>query len=122
MRDDVEKPSETNGQCFTRISDKYRGVKFCEMTTEELDELLGSVARRGAADALKAVGLDDENAVADIRDIRDMLKGFRVIKKTAWTTVWASLGRVVGWVLILSMAGLFLHNESAKRLIDKIVP
>ena len=115
-------PDETNGQCFSRISDKYRGVGFCEMTTDELDEFLGAVARRGAADALKAVGLDDENAVSDIRDLRDILRGFRVVRKNVLMSTLAGFGRIIGWVIVIILAGVFVNHSPVAAKLIKLLP
>lgn len=108
-------------QELQRITDKYSGVKLCDMSSTELEEFLGGIAKRASADTLKALGLNDDYAVADIRDLRDLLKGFRVIKKTAVTTTLAALGRILGWIIVLSLAGLFLHSEASKKLVDLLV-
>lgn len=109
--------SGTSEGCLNRISDKYQGVRMCEMTQHELEEFLGGIAQRGAADALKALGLDDEMAVNDIRDLRDILKGFRVVKKNIWSTTMAGFGRIIGWILIITVAGLMVeHNPMAKNI------
>jgi len=105
-------PNETNEICFNRLSDKYHGMKMCEMTHSELEEFLGGIARRGAADALKAVGLADESAYDDIRDIRDLLKGFKLVRREAWSTAVSGMGRMIGWAFILAMAAFMLHNGS----------
>lgn len=45
-----------------RISDKYSGVRLCNMTPAELEEFLSAIAKRGAFEALQATGLNDEYA------------------------------------------------------------
>jgi hypothetical protein len=49
----------------------------------QLEELLTSAAKRGAAEALSHVGLHDEDAGADIRDLRQLIDGWRDMKHTA---------------------------------------
>ena len=57
------------------------------MPEEEFELLLAVAAERGAKRALADVGLVDENAAADIHDLRDLLNAVRIAKRTAWQTV-----------------------------------
>ena len=57
------------------------------MPEEEFEELLGLAAKRGAKRVLADVGLVDEHAADDIRDLRSLLGAVRVAKRTAWQTV-----------------------------------
>lgn len=57
------------------------------MPEEEFEELLELAAERGAKRALADVGLVDEHAADDIRDLRSLLGAVRVAKRTAWQTV-----------------------------------
>jgi hypothetical protein len=43
------------------------------MTEAELELLLDRAAKRGAEEALRSIGLHDENAVHDVKDLRDLL-------------------------------------------------
>lgn len=86
-----------------RVIARYAGTKFCELASYKQSEYLGALAQRGAADALKAIGLNDADAAADIRDIRDLLKGLRVLKKAAWTTTLTAIGRVIGWAILIGL-------------------
>ena len=57
------------------------------MPEEEFEELLELAAERGAKKALADVGLIDEHAANDIRDLRSLLGAVRMAKRTAWQTV-----------------------------------
>jgi hypothetical protein len=57
------------------------------MPEEEFELLLAVAAERGAKRALADIGLVDENAAADLRDLRDLLDAIRTAKRTAWQTV-----------------------------------
>ncbi len=73
------------------------------MPEEEFEELLEISAERGAKKALADVGLVDEHAASDIRDMRSLLAALRVAKHTAWSTV----VRLITTGLILAlMAGV----------------
>ncbi len=73
------------------------------MPEEEFEELLELAAERGAKKALADVGLVDEHAAGDIRDLRSLLGALRVAKHTAWSTV----VRLITTGLILAlMAGV----------------
>ncbi|MDE2029607.1 MAG: hypothetical protein KGI97_03480 [Alphaproteobacteria bacterium] len=93
--------------------DKYRDTPFAALSPAQQADYLGAIARRGAEDALKALGLADENAAADIRDIRDLLRGLRVMKRAAWAAVFTAFGRMIGWAAVLALAALFLNGKRA---------
>jgi hypothetical protein len=57
------------------------------MPVEEFEEYLELAAERGAKRALADVGLVDEEAASDIRDLRSLLGAVRMAKRTAWQTV-----------------------------------
>ena len=73
------------------------------MSVEEFEEYLELAAERGAKRALADVGLVDEEAASDIRDLRSLLSADRIARHTAWQTV----VRLVTTGLILAlMAGV----------------
>jgi len=57
------------------------------MPEEEFEQLLELAAERGAKRALANVGLVDEDAASDIRDLRSLLGAVRIARRTAWQTV-----------------------------------
>ncbi|QIG76100.1 hypothetical protein EVC24_079 [Rhizobium phage RHph_I4] len=57
-----------------------------EITRAELDAIIDAAAERGAAKALKNLGLDDEKAPHDIRDIRQLITAWRDMKSEAMKT------------------------------------
>lgn len=69
----------------------------------EFEDLLEQAACRGARKALQEVGLSDENAATDVRDLRDLLSALRTAKKEALQTFvrWLTLG-----ILLLILAGV----------------
>ena len=54
------------------------------ITKCELELLLEQASKEGAKQVLTEIGLHDENAPTDIRDLRELLKAFRVAKKDAF--------------------------------------
>lgn len=56
------------------------------LTPEELEAMLDRAARRGAREALKSLGLNDEDAHKDIIEMRTLLEAFRDTKKSIWNT------------------------------------
>jgi hypothetical protein len=106
---------------MNRVIDKYADQKFCDLDAEAQKEYLGAFAQRAASEVLKQLGLDDESAAADLRDVRDLLRGFRVVRKTAMTTVLGGVGRVAGWIIVIILAGLILHSETGKKLASTIL-
>lgn len=67
-------------------------------TPEEVEELIEVIAKRavesGVHKALKDLGLHDEQAKRDIREVRDLLDAWRNTKRTAWQTLirWVTTG------------------------------
>ena len=56
-----------------------------DLTPEELEAMLDRAARRGAREALRSLGLQDEDAHKDIIEMRTLLETFRDTKKSIWT-------------------------------------
>jgi 2-iminoacetate synthase ThiH len=56
------------------------------LTPEELEAMLDRAARRGAKEALSAIGLHDTNAGQDIYEMRNLLVSWRETKKSVWST------------------------------------
>ena len=57
------------------------------LTTEELEAMLDRAARRGAREALKSLGLQDDDARKDLHEMRTLLEAYRDTKKSIWSTV-----------------------------------
>jgi len=51
------------------------------------EQTLRTIIREEMKSALKEVGLHDEEAGDDVRDLRSLLTDFRAVKKTIWQTI-----------------------------------
>ena len=73
---------------------------------EQLELLLERASERGARKALASVGLHDDDAPNDIRDLRELLKAWNATRNTVWQTI-------VRWVTMLLLtallAGIYLN-------------
>jgi len=56
------------------------------LTPEELEAMLDRAAKRGASAVLSELGLTDETAAADIREIRGMLAVWHGTRLSIWNT------------------------------------
>jgi len=56
------------------------------LTPEELEAMLDRAAKRGASAVLRELGLTDETAAADIREIRGMLAVWHGTRLSIWNT------------------------------------
>lgn len=56
------------------------------LTKAELEDMMHRAAERGASTVLERLGLHDEKAGTDIRDLRGLLDAWRWAKRTAWNT------------------------------------
>lgn len=76
-----------------------------QMSESEFEELLARAAREGARRALVDAGLDGREAALDIRDLRALLEGIRLMRRTAAQTIIRML--TAGLILTL-LAGIAL--------------
>ena len=58
-----------------------------KLTPEELEEMLDNAARRGAKEALRSIGLLDDDAAKDIIEMRSLLEAWRDTRKSVWSTI-----------------------------------
>ena len=58
-----------------------------QLTTEELEAMLDRAARRGAKEALRSIGLLDDDAHKDITEMRSLIEAWRDTRKSIWSTV-----------------------------------
>ncbi len=72
-----------------------------KMTPDEFEKLLDRVAKKGACEALKELGLHEEGAAKDIEDLRSLLASWRQTRKTVWVTVvkWITMA-LLGFISI----------------------
>jgi len=58
-----------------------------KLTADEIENMLDRAARRGAKEALRSIGLLDDQAQKDITEMRGLLEAWRDTRKGIWTTV-----------------------------------
>jgi len=58
-----------------------------KLTVDEVEDMLDRAARRGAKEALRSIGLLDDQAQKDITEMRGLLEAWRDTRKGIWTTV-----------------------------------
>lgn len=76
------------------------------MTDSELELMIDRAAKRGAEEALKDIGLCDEDAYGDMKEIRSLLEAWRDTKKTVGQTVAKGVTMAV---LSLIVAALYME-------------
>jgi len=76
------------------------------VTEQEIESLIQRAAEEGAKQALREVGLNDENAFSDVRELRGLLDSWRDTKRTVGQTVTRVLTTVV---LSLIAAGIWFN-------------
>ena len=57
------------------------------MTEEEMALMIEKAAEAGAKKALRDVGLSDEDANVDVKELRNLLDTWRITKRTAVKTI-----------------------------------
>jgi 2-iminoacetate synthase ThiH len=58
-----------------------------KLSPEEIEDMLDRAARRGAKEALRSIGLLDDDAHKDITEMRSLLEAWRDTRKSIWSTV-----------------------------------
>ena len=58
-----------------------------KLSPEELEDMLDRAARRGAKEALRSIGLLDDDAHKDILEMRSLLEAWRDTRKSVWSTL-----------------------------------
>ena len=58
-----------------------------KLTLEEIEVMLAKAARRGAKEALRSIGLLDDDAARDIIEMRSLLEAWRDTRKSVWSTI-----------------------------------
>jgi hypothetical protein len=58
-----------------------------KLTHDELEAMLDRAARRGAKEALRSIGLLDDDAHKDITEMRSLIEAWRDTRKSIWSTV-----------------------------------
>ncbi len=58
-----------------------------KLSPEEVEGMLDRAARRGAKEALRSIGLLDDDAQRDITEMRSLLEAWRDTRRSVWSTV-----------------------------------
>lgn len=58
-----------------------------KLSHEEIEDMLDRAARRGAKEALRSIGLLDDDAHKDIAEMRSLLEAWRDTRKSIWSTL-----------------------------------
>jgi hypothetical protein len=59
---------------------------MADLTEEQIEAMLDRAAKKGASQALREIGLQDEDAASDIKEMRSLLDAWRLTKKSIWST------------------------------------
>lgn len=71
------------------------------LTDAQLEAMLDRAAKRGAREALREIGLGDENAHLDVRDLRGLIVAIRDTKRT----IRLQITKMIVTILLVAMAG-----------------
>jgi len=57
------------------------------MSPDVIEAMITRAAKQGAKEALESIGLHDENAGEDMKELRNLLDAWRSTKKTVWSQI-----------------------------------
>jgi len=81
------------------------------MSPEVIEQMISRAAKQGARAALESIGLHDESAGEDLKELRNLLDAWRSTKKTIWSqVVKATTMAVLGAIA----AGAFLQFKGMR--------
>lgn len=80
--------------------------KVITMTEEQLKKIVKEAYAEGAKQLRKNLGLDDEDAAEDIKDLRSILQAYRTAKNVAWQTI---IKYMTVAVITALMAGAYIQ-------------
>lgn len=73
------------------------------ITRTELNELVTEAAEQGAIRALERIGLHDERAGNDVRELRSLMSAFRAVKDSMFRSVgFAIMGGIIAGLILLA--------------------
>ena len=84
------------------------------MTELELEAIIQRAAEAGAKKALRDVGLQDDDAVHDVREVRDLLDSWRSVKRTAGKTFIQIITTLILGFIIAGTAASSYFNFTPK--------
>lgn len=87
------------------------------MRPEVFEDMLERAAHRGAKRALDGVGLHDDAAQEDVKDLRDLLSFWKSIKASAMKTVGAFIGKLLVVAFVLGLAIMMGASDFVSKLI-----
>jgi hypothetical protein len=76
------------------------------MDEHQLEAMIERAAKRGAKEALESIGLHDDSAGNDVRELRGLLDAWRGARKTVWRTITQAITMAVLGALA---AGAFIQ-------------
>lgn len=97
------------------------------MTDLQLEEFITRIASEsgesGANTALSKLGLADENAGPDLKAIRGLLSGYRVIRASATQSAVKGFGKMLGWACVIVSLYVLGHffPDTTKRIAERMV-
>lgn len=84
------------------------------MSEKQLEEMMERAAEAGAKKALHLVGLDDDNAVHDIKSLRSWIKATNLMKSTALKSSVAIITKLILLSIVLGFMYLAGVNINIK--------
>ncbi len=81
-----------------------KGTLF--QTPAELEAMLERAAHRGARRALESVGLHDDKAGDDVRDLRGLIRDWRTMR----TGFLRGLGKILLWAILIAVGAFSIKS------------
>jgi hypothetical protein len=84
-----------------------REVEACERARLEQPQIIKDAVREGVAQALAGLGLNDEKAAGDVRDLRQLMADWRSVRLSMVQVI----GKAVGLAVLAAFAGYMASQK-----------
>ncbi|WP_284262450.1 DUF6127 family protein [Roseicyclus amphidinii] len=84
------------------------------LTDAQLEAMLDRAAKRGAIEALRAIGLQDDDASVDIHELRTLLTAWRDTRRAVWQTMVKAAVMVFLGIIGLGVAAWLRQNTGGQ--------
>lgn len=91
------------------MSERINTARKDRRSNDEIEIIIRRAAKAAAEEALRDVGLHDDNAIHDLKELRDLLDSWREVRKSV---VHTAVKIITVAVLGALMTGVWLKNWS----------
>jgi hypothetical protein len=130
MVDDKE-PSAKTPKPSGRTTCPYPDANtlFCKLKAEEQLALVDMTVEKAVKRSLEEIGLQGEDALNDIKELRELIRAYRVTRRDIWKGLWqipvtlfANLWKIMLTVTTLWLMVKLTGTEATRETVRELLP